>query len=423
MGPCRVALVAVSFAACTPEPSVRPSDSAPPQHAVAPAPPSSPSEEPTPRPCAVTPVHEPLAFAEEHVRSGAFARSVPRFTTSEPRLAPSVKKLQATLDATIVRCPQGELGYGLPCTAEHIDCVVARNDGNVVSVFCHATAALENRARTYTRYWGLDFLREGDRFRPLALEDLARDGDAHALREALVLPEADAGAGTFFVVGNDELVGGGQDGAMLWVQPRGTPVSELREGLACDDALVLLDGAPDAPLAHAVSFGGADIAPVFRGAVADALNADVGAWLRQRELGTDAECRVTTSRSSIASVLCTTHPLDDTAAWPHLLDGAGFTYRLADGKRLAARDVFGRLANAPNMVAQRCFAGELARGEVRVAPPVDWPELEAFALEATGVVVLLPYERTGDVSREKTCRLSYGALGIDPRSLERPSPR
>jgi hypothetical protein len=285
------------------------------------------------RPCPPRAPLAPVAFAQEVTRSGpGFSVEMPRFVAGDAKSAALLAPVRAALDASKARCKRGDGGYGVPCTSEAIVCDVVRDDGTYLGVRCTAEAQLENRSRAYYRAWQLDFRREGDRFVPLVLADIARDRDATKLAEALSLG-ADALSRPSFLLGDDAIVAEPTMATMMAPTYVAMPGSDVRELLVCDDALALPAGAAGAPLVLGVRFDAVRAIPRFRGVgpAAAAIDAAIDSWTAQPG-GDGGDCRVTRSTAALVSVACVASPLYGGPGAP--IAPATFTFRVTDGARL-----------------------------------------------------------------------------------------
>jgi hypothetical protein len=249
------------------------------------------------------PQYPALAVAQRFRSVRGFSSLAPRFTAPEPSLERGVRGLQAALDATVAHCSD--------CTGETLDCDVVRNDGTDLAIHCFAEKTLADRARSYRRDWGLAFRREGQRFRPASLADLARDGDGRLVGRTLSLSNL---SGASLLLGDDQLVIAVQSGAAMFPDWEMASGPELGEARACDEILQTRPGSATGPMAYSLRFEQTELfeqrSPRFyalgagRAAVASALANDVQAWMSQPRDG-PSRCRVTFSDSSVVSVLCT----------------------------------------------------------------------------------------------------------------------
>ena len=110
-----------------------------------------------------------------------------------------------------------------------------------------------------------------------------------------------------------------------------------------------------------------------KAAVAGALDNDVRAWMSQPR-DWSSRCRVTLSDSSIVSVLCSSYAA-----------GAGFSYRLGDGKRIDVKELLARLPRIQHVLARHCVDANMIASPVKNVPDQTESVLQSFALEIDDV--------------------------------------
>ncbi|MFT3771210.1 MAG: hypothetical protein QM820_37825 [Minicystis sp.] len=476
--------IAALFAACADAPPPPP---APPPVTIAPAsavpvasaaPSASASAEvaqpkkqrPPPVACPPPKGYAPVSYLQAHgERRGPHGFAVftgPRFSTTDPDLAPSLADVQATIDRWIEGKTGAVSGCKQACSVSAF-CEVTRDDGEYLSLVCdHDFYFAEWRGGSDRQ--GFMFRREGKRFVPVTVQSFAREKDQSFLFRILPTWDVDVekpladeqDLGSFYVALHDDRFQLGTAAAFDPFPRMFPPFSVVAHHLTCDALLDFPSGPPatpsvesgalalathideeDDPAVASYWFGRASSVMRTRfvamdprhAAAAKMLNDAVAAYLEKLRdrvkaegwTGADATCRAYTSTNRLVSVLC--------YGGGNVEDGStrtargSITIRLTDPpQRLTGADLFAAKPAAPREIAKRCLGRFVRKPKdkdddevLKALPKLTAADLGDFALLQGGVMFDVEYDLAGK-RRLMPCYVPNEVLGTSAKMLALP---